>query len=362
MRAAVVREFGQVEIAEVEVDGPRRGELLVRTGACGLCHSDLHAVEGSFRSALPMVIGHEVAGFVEAVGDGVEGFRQGDTVVLTLSQFCGSCPACDRGDQWLCHRRQAPPLVRGDDEPSRLAVEGAGASQFLNIGGFAERVVVSQQAAVAVPAEVPPAVAAILGCGVLTGFGTIANVARVAPGESVVVVGCGGVGLAAIQGARIAGASTIVAVDLSGEALQLAERVGATHVVHPPEDDPVRVVRSITAGADHVVEAVGLPATLEQATEMVRPGGVVYVVGLAPVGTKSTVDAFKLVWLNRTIRGVLMGANRFRRDVPRLADLYLGGRLDVEAMITDRIGLDDVPAALDRMRQGAVGRTVALLG
>jgi S-(hydroxymethyl)glutathione dehydrogenase/alcohol dehydrogenase len=361
MRAVVVREFGQVEVAELDVDEPGRGELSIRTTACGLCHSDLHAVDGSFPASLPMVVGHEVAGIVEAVGDGVVGFQVGDQVAVTSSPFCGACPACDRGDQWLCHRRGAPPLVRPEGEPPRVAEAGAGVSQFLDIGGFAERVVVSQQAAVVVPDAVPPEVAAILGCGVLTGVGTITNVARVSAGESVVVVGCGGVGLAAVQGARIAGASTIVAVDLSSEALELAERMGATHLVRPPDDDPVRVTRRITDGADHVIEAIGLPDTMQQATEMVRPGGTVYLVGLTPVGTKLAVDAFKLVWFNRTVRGVLMGANRFRRDVPRLAELYLGGRLDVEALITDRISLEDVPPGLDAMRRGAVGRAVAIL-
>lgn len=362
MRAAVVREVGHLEIADVEVDGPRQGELLIRTTACGLCHSDLHAIDGAFRTRLPMVVGHEVAGIVEEVGGGVDGFAPGDQVVLTLSQFCGSCSACDRGEQWLCDRRERPPLVRTGGEPARVTVDGEAATQFLNIGGFAESVVVHQQAAVVVPPSVPAEVAAVLGCGVLTGFGTVVNVARVAPGESVAVVGCGGVGLAAVQAARIAGAATIVAIDRSPEALELASRLGATHVIDAGVADAVRQVRSITGqGADHAIEAIGLPVTMAQALEMIRPGGSTYFIGMSPVGTTLEIDTFKTVWLNRSIRGVLMGANRFRRDVPRLAHLYLSGALDIDSMITARLDLEDVPSGFGRMRTGAVGRSVAVM-
>lgn len=357
----MLRAIGELEIVQVELDRPGPGEMIVEVTACGLCHSDLHMIDGHLGGQLPMVVGHEVAGVVEQIGSGVVGLEPGDRVVLTLSQFCGSCPACDRGEEWLCDRREAAPLVRAVEDPPRVTVAGEVAAQFLNVGGFADRVLVHQQSAVRVSPEVPAEVAALLGCGVLTGVGTIVNVARVMPGESVVIVGCGGVGLAAIQGARIAGAGRIVAVDVASGPLAMAERLGATDLLDAGQGDPVGAVRRMTGrGADHVVEAIGLPATMTQAIEMVRPGGTAYLVGIAPVGAALSIDAFKTVWFNRTIRGVLMGANRFRRDIPRLAELYLRGALDVESMITSRIGLDEVPAAFDRMRSGVIGRTVAV--
>ena len=359
MRAAVMMEVGRVAIDEVQLDRPRSGELLVDVAACGLCHSDVHKIDGAFGSVVPAVVGHEVSGVVAEIGPGVVGFGPGDQVVLTLSQFCGSCRACARGDTWLCERRDAPPLVRSEDDPPRLTMGGDPVEQFLHIGGLAEQVVVHQNAAVRIETPIPHEVAALLGCGVLTGIGTVTNVAQVAPGDSVVVIGCGGVGLSAIQGARIAGASTIVGVDVSEDALALAEDLGATHTLVGGGPEVIRAVRKTTGGgADHVFEAIGLGTTMVQAPEMVRPGGTAYLVGLSPIGTKVEVDAFKLVWFTRAIQGVLMGANRFRHDIPVLAELAASGDLDVEAMITNRISLDEAPSALAAMRRGAVGRTV----
>ncbi len=361
MRAAVMSEVGNVEILDVQLDDPREGELAVDVAACGLCHSDLHKLDGAFGSGVPSVLGHEVSGTVTKVGPGVGGFAPGDHVVLTLSQFCGDCRACGRGDTWLCERRESPPLVRAEGLPGRVSLDGEPVEQFLNIGGLAERVVVHQNAAVRIDVPLSHDVAALLGCGVLTGVATITNVAEVSPGDSVVVLGCGGVGLSAIQGARLAGAGMIVAVDLSEDALGLAGDLGATDLIVGGQPDLVRQVRKITAGgADHVIEAIGHPATMMQAAEMIRPGGGAYLLGLSPVGTKVEIDAFKLVWFTRSVRGVLMGANRFRNDVPMLARLADSGRLDVDRMITRRIPLDAAPGALDDMRRGALGRTVVM--
>jgi S-(hydroxymethyl)glutathione dehydrogenase/alcohol dehydrogenase len=362
MRAAVMVEVGRVVIDEVEIDGPREGELLVDVAACGLCHSDVHKVDGAFGASVPAVVGHEVSGIVADIGRRVDGFEPGDHVVLTLSQFCADCEACDRGDTWLCKRRESPPLVRGEEGPPRLTMAGTPVGQFLHIGGLAEQVVVHQNAAVRVERPIPHDVAALLGCGVLTGVATVTNVAGVGPGESVVVIGCGGVGLSAVQGARIAGASTIIGVDVSEEALALASELGATHTLIGGGPDIIRTVRGVTdGGADHVFEAIGLETTMVFAPEMVRPGGTAYLIGLSPIGTKIEIDAFKLVWFTRGVQGVLMGANRFRHDIPVLADLTAGGSLDVDRMITNRISLDEAPAALEAMREGAVGRTVVML-
>ncbi len=362
MRAAALFEQpGDLRIVDMEVDVPGPDEVLVRTAACGLCHSDLHAMTGELPVPIPTVMGHEAAGIVDSVGSSVTAVAPGDHVVACISQFCGTCPACARNETWLCQRRDKPPLVRPEDAPPRVFHDRAAAGQFQAVGGFAERILVHENALVRVPAELPLDKASLLGCGVLTGFGTIVNRARVRPGQSVVVVGCGGVGLSAIQAASTVGASPIIAVDIHDHALDLARHLGATITINSTEEETVKMVRALThGGADHAVEAIGLPKTMQDAVDLIRPGGTAYLIGIAPIPSTIELSAFRLVWFNRGVQGVLMGANNFRRDIPALADLVLAGRFDLDHLLTDRIGLDEVNAGFDTMRSGSLGRTVVV--
>lgn len=361
-RAAVLHAASDIRIQEVAVDRPAPHEVRVRVGACGLCGSDLHYVDGALRTTYPMVLGHEAAGVVEAVGDAVSGFKPGDRVVTCMSVYCGICSACRRGETWLCTNRDRPPTQRPSDDRPRVAVDGSGATQGLGIGGLAEHLLVHEHAVAHLPDELPLDLGALLGCGVLTGAGTVFNAARVRPAESVVVIGCGGVGLSAINAAAIAGAGRIIAVDIDPEALELARGVGATDVLRADEVDVVREVRTMTGGgADHAIEALGRPSTMGQAVDCIRPGGLASLVGIAGAADRLDLGALSTVWFNRRIQGVLMGANHFPRDIPRLAALALDGRLKLDVLATRRISLDDVPGAFDRMRSGSGGRSIAIL-
>lgn len=363
-RAALLTEQpGSLTIGVVEVDEPGPREVRVRTAACGLCHSDLHALTGELQTPLPSVIGHEASGVVEAVGPEVTSFAPGDHVVACISQYCGQCPACVRNETWLCQRRDAPPLVRAPEDRPRLTHAGGAAGQYLAIGGFAESFLVHEHALVRIRPELPLDLAALLGCGVLTGFGTIVNRARVRPGESVAVVGCGGVGLSAIEAAALSGASPVIAIDLNEHALELAREMGATVTINAAEEQPVKMVRALTSGGvDHAIEAIGLPATMEDAVDMIRPGGTAYLIGIAPLPSTMELSAFRLVWFNRGVQGVLMGANQFRRDIPALVDLALAGRLRLDRLLTERIGIEEVERGFDAMRSGSLGRAAVVFG
>lgn len=333
----------------------------MRTAACGLCHSDLHALTGELPTMMPTVMGHEAAGIVETVGDSVTAVAPGDHVVACISQFCGTCATCSRNETWLCQLRDQPPLVRPEAAQPRLRHAGRPAGQFQSVGGFAEQILVHENALVRVPGELPLEIASLLGCSVLTGYGTIANRARVRPGESVVVIGCGGVGLSAVQTAAVTGASPIIAVDIHDHALDLARQLGASVTINSSEEAAVKMIRALThGGADHVIEAIGLPSTMQDAVDMIRPGGTAYLIGIAPIPSKIELSAFRLVWYNRGVQGVLMGANNFRRDIPILANLYLSGRFDLDHLLTERIGLDEVNAGYDTMRAGSLGRSVVV--
>lgn len=359
-RAAVLHGPEDLRIEEITVDDPGPHEVRVRVEACGLCGSDLHYVEGSLRTTFPMVVGHESAGVVDAVGASVSGFAPGDRVVTCMSVYCGICEACRRGETWLCTNRERPPTQRPADSPPRLTAGGEAAAQGLGIGGLAEYVLVHEHALARLPNELPLDLGALLGCGVLTGAGTVFNAARVRPAESVVVIGCGGVGLSAVNAAAIAGAGRIIAVDIDPDALALAEGVGATDTIRADELDVVRTVRGMTdGGADHAIEALGRPATMAQAVDCIRPGGLASLVGIAGPKDRLDLGALSTVWFNRRIQGVLMGANHFPRDIPRLAALAIDGRLKLDVLATRRIPLEDVPAGFERMRTGSGGRAIA---
>lgn len=359
MRAAVLhRAPGAVETCEVGIGLPADHEVLVRTVACGLCHTDLHVMTGDMPVAGgPVVLGHEAAGVVEAVGSAVTDLRPGDHVVACLSAFCGQCRECGAGRTFLCERRRA--LRRSASMAPRLELDGVPVEQFTGIGGFAEMMLLHRNAVVAVSKDIPLDKAALLGCAVLTGVGSVVRAAQVEVGSTVAVIGLGGIGASIVQGARIAGASRIIAIDLHAAPLELARRLGATDTVDASATDPVEMVRQLTGGGvDHAFEAVGLSSTIGQAISMLRPGRTASMVGVPPVSAAVPIPAGEMVLTGRSLRGVLMGSNHFPTDIPMLVDLYLSGRLELDALIGRRIGLDGINDAYAEMSRGGVARPV----
>lgn len=347
-----MREVGEpMTIEAVDVAGPGAFEVLVDVAAAGLCHSDLKFLEGSFEHPLPTVLGHEVAGTVAAVGDGVTEVRPGDRVVMSISVACGKCPLCAASKPHLCIDKGA--TRRSPEEPSRLSLGADRISQFLDISGFAEQVLVHESAVVPISGDVPLGYAAVLGCGVATGLGAVFNTARVQPGQSVAVIGCGGVGLSAVQGARIAGASQIIAIDPVPAKRELARGVGATEVVDSNDPDLVTNVVALAdgIGVDHVIEAVGRTETIQQGFAMTRRGGTTTVVGLVPAGSTVEIPTDELFY-ERRLQGSVMGSNDFKIDVPRYLQMYVDGELNLDDMVSERITLDAINEGFDLMRAG----------
>ncbi|HLY36891.1 MAG TPA: Zn-dependent alcohol dehydrogenase [Candidatus Binatia bacterium] len=357
MKAAVLHALNEpLRIEDVAIDAPGPREVLVRTAAVGVCHSDLHVVEGSLPNPLPMVLGHEPAGVVEAVGAEVRHVVPGDHVIGCLSAFCGTCEYCTAGRTNLC---DGEALVRRVDERPRLAKDGAPIAPFANLGAFAERMLVHENALVRIRPDVPLDCAALIGCGVTTGLGAVFNRARVPAGSTVAVIGCGGIGLSVVQGARIAGAGRIVAVDTVPWKLELATRLGATDTVNAADGNPVKAVLDLTAGGvDYAFEAIGLPATVRQAVRMTRKGGTIVMIGVVPAGTSVELPGADIVLREKTILGCMMGSNRFRTDMPRYLELYRSGSLRLDEMISARLPLDGVNDALDALRRGTAARSV----
>ena len=356
MKAAVLREVNKpMEIEDVQYGDPGPREVLVRTAAAGVCHSDLHFHNGSYPHAMPAVLGHESAGVVEAVGSAVNYVQPGDHVITCLSAFCGHCEHCLTGHMSLC---QAPELQRGTGEAPRLSQNGQAIAQFLNVSSFAEYMLVHEHAVAKVRPDMPLDRAALIGCAVTTGVGAVIHTAQVEPGAAVAVIGCGGVGLAAINGAAIAGAGRIIAVDQVPGKLQLATRFGATDLINAAEADPVAAVRELTGGGVHYAfEAIGLKVTAQQAFKMVRRGGTATVIGMIPVGTMVEIHGPELL-AEKKLQGSNMGSNRFRVDMPRFVDFYLQGRLHLDDMISDRIQLKDVNDAFIQLETGKVARNL----
>ena len=344
-------------IEDVDLADPGPFEVLIDVAATGLCHSDLRFMEGSFPLPVPSVLGHESAGIVSSVGPGVSHVSPGDHVVASLSVFCGSCHYCSAGQPYMCENKEA--TRRGASETPRISTNGEPVHQFLDLGSFAERMLVHEHAVVKVTSEIPLDRAALLGCGVATGLGAVFHTAGVKPGEDVAVIGCGGVGLSAIQGARIAGASTILAVDRVEEKLGLAEAVGATHVVDTTAGDAVSRALDLTGGLgmSHAFEAIGSPATAEMAFAMLRRGGTATVIGLIPTGQSITVPG-DMIFYERKLQGSVMGSNRFRIDTPRYVDMYLDGRLNLDDLVTNRLDLSEVNDGFETMKTGRVARNL----
>jgi S-(hydroxymethyl)glutathione dehydrogenase/alcohol dehydrogenase len=357
VKAAVLYEFGApLVVEELELDPPGPGEILVRMAASGVCHSDLHVLQGVHPTALPVVLGHEGAGVVEEVGAGVAHVRPGDHVMLTWLPYCGRCRQCARGRPNLCENVAWYDATL-EDGTCRFRLGGRRIHHY-NTSSFAERSVVPAQTAIPVDADLPLDELALMGCAVMTGVGAALNTARVAAGDTVAVVGCGGVGLNVVQGAAIAGAGTIVAVDVVDEKLELARSLGATHAVNPRELDAVEAVRDLSrGGVDHAFEALGQPETIALALELTGRGGQAILIGMAPPEARVPLDALTATLEERVVRGCWYGSCRPLHDFPRLVDLYRSGKLRLDPLIT-RIGLEDVNEAFARMEAGETARSV----
>lgn len=361
MMAAILAGLGETfQIDEVDLAPPRRGEVLVRIAASGLCGSDLNTLDGK-RTLVPFpaVLGHEAAGVVVETGPGVESLRAGDRVVLSMVPSCGDCGPCRRGRSNHCERAAAG-MAAGNllDGSSRLSIEGRRLNHFLMVASFAEYAVVPESGAVAIDPAMPLDRAALLGCAVLTGYGAVHRTARVRRGQSVAVFGCGGVGLNVVQGARLAGADPIVAVDLRAEKLGLARALGATDVVHAGEEDPVAAIRALTgSGVDFAFEAAGRQETIRQAWASLATGGEAVLVGLLRHGELLTLDSGPFVE-EKTIRGCYLGSAQLAEDVPALVSNYLAGELLLDQIISRRIGLADLDDAFERLRSGHEARQV----
>lgn len=351
--------FGEPLVVEdVQIDDPRPGEVLVRMAASGVCRSDWHTVQGIHRHELPVILGHEGSAVVERVGDGVEGLTPGDHVVLSWLPYCGTCRRCAAGRPNLCERMASFDAGFMADGTSRYR-RGDVLIHHNVPSSFAERAVVPAQTAIKVDPAIPLAQVALIGCAVTTGVGAVFNTARVEPGASVVVIGCGGVGLSVVQGARIAGASAIVAVDLVPSKLDLAKELGADETVGAAASDAEAAVRAILGGgAAFVFECLGHRETIELATRLTAPGGTAALVGMAPPDAGTTFDALTLTVEERTITGCWYGSCVPPRDLPMMADLVRSGRLRLDTMIGRTIDLDEVNDALALFERGEERRSV----
>lgn len=354
MRAALLETIpGELVITDVRVDKPGPGEVLVRTAAAGLCHSDLHFMEAKYPHPVPAVLGHEAAGVVEAVGEGVTYVKAGDHVISCLSAYCGGCDFCLTGRLHLCNNRAAI------QRPGRLSMpDGATVHQFMQLSAFAEMMLVHEHALVKIIPDMPLDRAALIGCGVTTGLGAVFRTAAVEPGSTVAVVGCGGIGLNVVQGARIAGAGRIIAVDMNATKLEMAQDFGATDVINASDTDAVAAVKELSrGGVEYSFEAIGSKIATEQAFAMLQRGGTATVIGMIPVGQKVEVDGYELL-AEKKLQGSNMGSNRFRVDMPRYVDLYLQGRLKLDELVSARIDLDHVNDGFAAMKTGNVARSV----
>ncbi|MER6559658.1 Zn-dependent alcohol dehydrogenase [Streptomyces sp. NPDC001027] len=357
VRAAVLPAVGApLEIVGIDLPEPGPGQVRVRLAAAGVCHSDLSLSNGTMRVTVPAVLGHEGAGTVVSVGEGVAGVAPGDRVVLNWAPSCGSCHACGLGEVWLCAN-----ALNGSADVYARTADGRELHPGLNVAAFAEETVVRESCLLPLPDGVPLADAALLGCAVLTGYGAVHHSARVRAGDTVAVFGVGGVGLAALQAARIAGAATIVAVDVSPEKEGLARAAGATEYV-VASADTAREIRALTGkqGVDAAVECVGRAVAIRTAWESTRRGGRTTVVGIGGKDQQVTFNALELFHWGRTLSGCVYGNSDPAKDLPVLGDHVRAGRLDLGALVTQRIALEDIPGAFDDMLAGKGGRALVV--
>ena len=351
MKAAVFHAPNQpLTIEEVAINRPGPREVLLRTAFAGLCHSDLHFMEGLFPIPTPVVLGHESSAVVAAVGEDITYVEPGDHVITCPSVFCGACPLCLTGHANLCENtevRLAPGQAR------RMTWKGGELlHQAFNLSCFAEQMLVHENAMVKIDPDIPLDRAALVGCGVMTGVGAVFNAAKVEPGATVAVIGCGGVGLSAVNGAALAGAERIIAIDTVPSKLEVARELGATDTLNASNADPVKAVRDMTGGGVHYsFEALGTKTTAEQAFGMLRPGGTATIIGMIPLGVKIELHGYDFL-RDRKLQGTSMGGNRFRVDMPRLLSLWRQGRLKLDHLISGKLKLDQIDEGFAALKSG----------
>lgn len=358
MKAAVLHEIGgPLVIEDVAVAKPGPREILIRTKACGACRSDIHFIDGVYPAPLPLVAGHEAAGIVEAVGSEVTAMKPGDHVVACLTVYCGRCEYCVTGRLNLCI--DASTKRRPEDAP-RLSLGSKPVNQLLNIGGYAEQMLLHENAAVAIDKAMPFDRAALMGCAFVTGAGAIFNTAAVRSGDDVAIIGCGGIGLAAVNAAKIAGARRIIAIDPVAGKRELAEKLGATDTFDTAEQGlKEQVLERTQGGVHHAIEAVGRASAGELALSLLRRGGTATIVGMMPLTERLSMNGLDLI-AEKKLQGCRMGSNRFPYDIPRLVDFYLSGRLDLDSVIAERIALAEVNDALAKLKTGEQARSVVV--
>ncbi|HEY1859661.1 MAG TPA: zinc-binding dehydrogenase [Gemmataceae bacterium] len=357
MKALVLNAIGRgFDFEDVDIGTPTEREVLVHVQASGLCHTDLLFATHDIVPT-PAVLGHEVAGIVAEVGSGVAQIRVGDNVVGSLAQSCGACARCLSGRSFQCKYPEST-LRRPTDAP-RLSRNGAGLFQGFGLGGFAERALIHENQLAVVPKEIPFAQAALLGCGVVTGAGSVLNTANVSAGDTVVIFGAGGVGLNAVSGALIAGASRVVVIDIQAKRLEEARRFGATEVIDSTKTEPIAVVRDLLPeGADHVFDFVGLKSVAEQGLAMLGVGGGLYLVGVSRPEVDISLNIFGAIGGQKRVQGVNFGSTNAKRDIPMYAQLYLQGRMNLDDLVSKRIALRDVNDGYAALKDGSLNRVV----
>ena len=349
MRAAVCTAFNTpLEIQDLSLGQPVKGEVKVKIEAVAICHSDISFMRGYWGGQLPAIYGHEAAGIILETGPEVDGFKAGDRVIVTLMRSCGTCPACHHAAEALC---DMPPELGADAVVKNPA--GEPILSAMNTGAFAEEVIIHQRQLVALDADIDMDIGALIGCGVITGYGAVTRVAKVAKGEDVAVIGCGGVGMNAIQAARISGASVITAIDASDAKEEICRKLGATHFVNPLTDSDHSIAKSIPeyGGYDVVLVAVGLPKVIEEAVGLLRPGGRLVVMGMPPSGEMVEVEMTNLAAYGQSIIGTKMGSAMIREDIPEIIRLYRAGEWELDGLVSHRFQFDDINAALDMASQ-----------
>ncbi|HIM84183.1 MAG TPA: S-(hydroxymethyl)mycothiol dehydrogenase [Acidimicrobiia bacterium] len=356
VRGVVAKAKGEpVSIESIEVPDPGPGEVLIDVQACGVCHTDLHYREGAISDDFPFLLGHEAAGLVEEVGEGVTNVVPGDFVILNWRAVCGDCRSCRRGRPWYCFATH--------NATRKMTLDGQALSPALGIGAFAEKTLVAAGQATRVDPAARPEAAGLVGCGVMAGLGAAMNTGAVGRGDSVAVFGCGGVGNAAIEGSRLAGAHTIIAVDIDARKLEMATEFGATHTIDSSQVDPVEAIRALTDGngVDVAIEAIGLPATYEQAFYSRDLAGTVVLVGVPNPAMKIELPMIEVFGRGGSLKSSWYGDCLPSRDFPMLIDLYLQGRLDLDRFVSETIDLGDVEEAFAKMERGEVLRSVVVL-
>jgi len=361
MKAAILyKPNTPLEVVEVQQQGPKAGEARVRVKAAGICHSDWHVINGDWTMPLPMVLGHEAAGIVDEVAPGVTNVKPGDHVIFSFRPQCGRCLYCSLGRSILCDGHNDTPRFVMFDGTQRMSVNGQGLNQMARIGTFSEQVVCPAEHLVPIRNDMPWPQAALVGCCVPTGVGAVTRCAEVEAGASVLIIGCGGVGLNVVQGARLAGAATIIACDLLDSKLAYAKEFGATHTINASGTSPVDFARSLTSGrgVDYAFDAIGGEATTLQILDAIRPGGTAVIVGMAAMAVRAPITPYMMALQEKCIRGTMYGSVRPDLDFPRLVDLYMQGRLKIDELVSRTYRLEEINEGFAALRTGQVARGV----